>query len=56
MKGAGDMTVEMKLKKKYRAPGAGKHVSAQNHGGTVAHKRRAVDLRRRTGTGRDWYR
>jgi hypothetical protein len=50
------MTVEMPLKKKYCAPGKCKHVTAQNHSGTTVHKRRTIDQRKRTGTGRDWYR
>jgi hypothetical protein len=50
------VTQSMSLKKKYRAPGASKHTAVQNHGGSVVHKRRTIDQRKRTGTGRDWYR
>jgi hypothetical protein len=50
------MPVVMPLKEKYRHPRAYKQVGAQNHGGTSVHKRRTIDNRKRTGTGRDWYR
>jgi hypothetical protein len=49
------MPVLMPLKAKYRHPRAYKNVGAQNHTNSVVHKRRTVDNRKRTGTGRDWY-
>jgi hypothetical protein len=50
------VTVEMQLKKKYRAPGRCKRTSSEQQSGTVVKKRRTIDQRKRTGTGRDWYR
>lgn len=51
------MTPAMRLKEKYRHPGIAKHVGAQNHNGTTARrKRRTIDTRKGTGTGRDRYR
>jgi hypothetical protein len=50
------MTVEIPLKKKYCVAGQRKHVSTQNHSGTTVKKRRTIDQRKRTGSGRDWYR
>jgi hypothetical protein len=49
------MPVVMPLKAKYRHPRAYKNVGSQNHANTVVHKRRSIDNRKRTGTGRDWY-
>jgi hypothetical protein len=50
------MTVAIPLKKKYREPGKTKRGSGETHSGTVVKKRRAVDNRKHTGQGRDWYR
>jgi hypothetical protein len=50
------MTVAMPLKQKYRTTGKTKRGSAANHTGSTVKKRRTIDERKRTGTGRDWYR
>jgi hypothetical protein len=49
------MTVLMPLKQKYRHPRAYKQVGTANHSDHSSHKRRTLDNRKRTGTGRDWY-
>ena len=48
--------MDMRLKSKYRNGRAYKNVGSPNHGGNVRKKRRTIDLRKHTGTGRDWYR
>ena len=50
------MSVDMRLKGKYRNGKTYKNVGSQNHNGNVRRKRRSVDMRKFTGTGRDWYR